>query len=158
MMKRLPPVVSQTYHDFWSSLLPRSNRRTGFSFSSPTRRSYVQFDRLGFRFRYYLAYDAPDATVEFSLRRSDGDQIYSSLHRQRERIDAAFGGPLQWQRDARSPVDEWSYPALVWTLPCPPLRDLDRSQWPEIEAKMIDAMARLEEAVVQHLQRWLSDE
>src|SRR5207249_5502507 len=46
---------------------------------------------LGFCFRYQLAYDVPDATVAFALRRSDGDQIYTALVRRRTQIDAAFG-------------------------------------------------------------------
>jgi len=155
-MQRLPPAVSQTSADFWASFLPKSNRQTGFSLRRPTRRSVVQFERVGFRFRYHLEYDAPDATVEFALRRSDGEQIYTGLVRRREQIDAAFGGPLRWLREARSATDPWPYPALRWTAPCPPLRDLDRSQWPALQAQMIDAMVRLERAVVPHVQQWLA--
>ena len=92
-MKRCMSEISQTYHDFWASLLPQSNRQTGFSLRSPTRRSYVEFCRVGFCFRYQLAYDVPDATVAFALRRSDGDQIYTALVRRRTQIDAAFGRP-----------------------------------------------------------------
>jgi hypothetical protein len=154
-MKRLPPAVSQTYHDFWATLLPASNRRTGFSLRSPARRSFIEFDHVGFRFRYHLAYDAPDATIEFALRRSDGDQIYASLVQQRAQIDAAFGEPLQWLRDARSASEQWPYRALRWTVSCSPLRDLDRSAWPALQAQMIDAMVHLERAIVPHLQQWL---
>jgi len=157
-MTRLPPAVSQTYYDFWASVLPQSNRQTGFSLRSPTRRSVVQFERLGFCFRYHLAYDVPDATVAFALRRSDGDQIYTALVRRRTQIDAAFGRPLHWLREAHDPTDQWPSPALVWTLPCPPLRDLDRSQWPSLQAQMIDAMVHLERAVVPHLAKWLIED
>ena len=157
-MKRLPPAVSQRYSDFWTGLLPPSNRQTGFSLRGPTRRSFVEFDRIGFRFSYHLAYDTPDATVEFAIRRSDGEQIYNGLVGQCQHMDAAFGGPLRWLHDARRPHDQWPYPALRWTVPCPPLRDLDRSQWPAIQAQLIDAMVRLERAVVPHLQEWLVDD
>jgi hypothetical protein len=47
----------QTYHAFWASLLPQSNRQTGFSLRSPTRRSYVEFCRIGFCFHYRLEAD-----------------------------------------------------------------------------------------------------
>src|SRR5437667_6601153 len=84
--------IGQTYYDFWASLLPRSNRQTGFSLRSPTRLPYVEFCRVGFCFRYRLEYETPNARVEFALLRSDGEQIYNSLIRQRKQIDEAFGG------------------------------------------------------------------
>jgi hypothetical protein len=157
-MKRLPPAVSQTYYDFWARLVPESNHQTGFSLRSPTRRSFVHHERLGFCFRYHLAYDAPDATVEFSVRRSDADRIYPALLRRREQIEADFGGPLQWLPEADDPEDPSPFPALVWTALCPPLRDLDQSAWPALQARMIDAMVRLERAVVPHLEKWLDDD
>src|SRR6266567_1807956 len=101
-MKRCMSEISQTYHDFWASLLPQSNRQTGFSLRSPTRRPYVEFCRVGFCFCYRLEYETPNARVEFALLRSDGEQIYNSLIRQRKQIDEAFGGSLLWQRDAHS--------------------------------------------------------
>src|SRR5258708_12983207 len=91
--------MGQTYHAFWAGLLPQSNRQTGFSLRSPTRRSYVEFCRVGFCFHYRLEYDAPNALVEFALLRSDSEQIYNSLVRRRKQINAAFGGPLLCLRD-----------------------------------------------------------
>jgi len=44
--------IGQTYHAFWATLLPQSNRWTGFSLRSPTRRSYVEFCHVGFCFHY----------------------------------------------------------------------------------------------------------
>jgi hypothetical protein len=157
-MTRLPPAVSQTYHDFWAGLLPMSNRQTGFSLRSATRRSDVQFERVGLCFSYHLDDEAPDATVAFALRRSDADQIYAGLVRRRQQIEAAFGGPVRWLREAHCPPEQESAPALVWTVPCPPLRDLDRRQWPALHAQMIDAMVRLERAVVPHLHQWLVED
>ncbi len=83
---------------------------------------------------------------------------YTALLRRRKQIDAAFGGPLHWLRQAHDLEDQWPSPALVWALPCPPLRDLDRSQWPTLQAQMIDAIVRLERAVVPHLDKWLSED
>ena len=79
--------IGQTYYDFWASLLPRSNRQTGFSLRSPTRRPYVEYCRVGFCFRYRLEYDTPNALVECALVRSDGEQIYNSLVRRRKQIN-----------------------------------------------------------------------
>lgn len=150
--------ISQLYHDFWASLLPQSNRQTGFSLRSPTRRSYVEFCRVGFCFRYRLEYDAPNALVEFALLRSDGEQIYNSLVRGRKQINEAFEGALLWLREVQNAERSWPYPALAWTITCPGLRDLDREAWPAIQSQMIDAMVRLEQAVVPYLQRWLKED
>ena len=135
--------IGQTYHAFWASLLPQSNRQTGFSLQSPTRRSYVEYCRVGFCFRYRLEYDTPNALVEFALLRSDGEQIYKSLVRRRKQIDEAFGGSLLWQRDAQSSEHPWPYPALPGRLPAQVYESLDRESWPSIQSQMIDAMVRL---------------
>ncbi|HYU71558.1 MAG TPA: DUF4268 domain-containing protein [Ktedonobacteraceae bacterium] len=150
--------ISQTYHDFWASLLPQSNRQTGFSLRSPTRRSYVEFCRVGFCFHYRLEYDTPNALVEFALLRSDGVQIYNSLIRRRKQINEAFGGSLFWLRDVHSSEHPGTYYALAYTIVCPSLRELDRESWPTVQLQMIDAMVRLEQAIVPHLQRWLEED
>jgi Domain of unknown function (DUF4268) len=157
-MERCMSEVGQTYHAFWASLLPQSNRQTGFSLRSPTRRSYVEFCRVGFCFRYHLEYDTPNARVEFALLRSDGEQIYNSLVRRRKQINEAFGGSLLWQRDAHSSEHLGPYHALVYLIACPSLCELDRESWPAIQAQMIDAMVRLEQAIVPYLQRWLEED
>jgi hypothetical protein len=82
--------IGQTYHVLWASLLPQSNRQTGFSLRSLTRRSYVEFCRVCFCFRYRLEYDTPNALVEFALLRSDGEQIYDSLVCQQKQINEAL--------------------------------------------------------------------
>ncbi|GHO79926.1 hypothetical protein KSD_76970 [Ktedonobacter sp. SOSP1-85] len=150
--------ISQIYHAFWVSLLPQSNRQTGFSLRSPTRRSYVEFCRVGFCFRYRLEYDTPNALVEFALLRSDGEQIYESLVRWRKQINEAFGGSLLWLRETQNAEHSWPYPALAWTIACPGLRDLDCEAWPSIQSQMIGAMVRLEQAVVPYLQCWLEED
>src|SRR6266516_6039998 len=150
--------IGQTYHALWASLLPQSNRQTGFSLRSPTRRSYVEFCRVGFCFRYRLEYDTPNALVEFALLRSDGVQIYNSLIRRRKQINEAFGGSLFWLRDVHSSEHPGTYYALAYTIVCPSLRVLDRESWPTVQLQMIDAMVRLEQAIVPHLQRWLEED
>src|SRR6266566_3315481 len=129
-MKRCMSEISQTYHDFWAGLLAQSNRQTGFSLRSPTRRPYVEFCRVGFCFRYRLEYETSNALVEFALLRSDGKQIYNSLIRRRKQINEAFGGSLLWLRNARSPEQSFPYHAIAWTIACPSLRELDRESGP----------------------------
>src|SRR5260370_17153118 len=90
--------IGQTYYGFWASVLPESNRQTGFSLRSPTRRPYVKYCLVGFSFPYRLEYDTPNALVEFALLRSDGEQIYHSLVRRSKQINSAFSGALLWLR------------------------------------------------------------
>ena len=47
---------------------------------------------------------------------------------------------------------------MLVALPSPPLRDLDRSAWPLLHAQMVDAMVRLEHALVPFLHTWLSED
>jgi hypothetical protein len=150
--------IGQTYHAFWANLLSQSNRQTGFSLRSPTRRPSVEYCRLGLSFRYRLEYDAPNVLVEFALLRSDGEQIYHRLVRRRKQINEAFGGSLLWLRDARSPEHPFPYHAIAWIIACPSLRELDRASWPAVQSQMIDAMVRLERAVVPYLQRWIEED
>jgi len=150
--------IGQTYHAFWASLLPQSNRQTGFSLRSPTRRSSVEYCRVGLCFHYRLEYDTPNALVEFALLRSDGEQIYHSLVRRRKQINDAFGGSLLWLRDAHSSEHPWPYHAIAWTIARPSLRELKRESWSAVQSQMIDAMVRLERAVAPYLQRWLEED
>jgi len=146
--------IGQTYHAFWASLLPQSNRQTGFSLRSPTRRSSVEFCRVGLCFHYRLEYDTPNALVECALLRSDGEQIYHSLVRRRKQINDAFGGSLLWRRDAHSSQHPWPYHGIA----CPSLRELVHESWSAVQSQMIDAMVRLERAVAPYLQRWLEED
>lgn len=157
-MERCMSEIGQAYHDFWASLLPQSNRQTGFSLRSPTRRSSVEFCRVGFCFRYRLEYDTPNALVEFALLRSDGEQIYNSLVRRQKQINEAFGGSLLWLRDAHSTERSEPYHALAYSIACPGLRELDLQSWSTVQLQMIDAMVRLEQAIVPYLQRWLEED
>jgi hypothetical protein len=118
--------LEQTYYAFWASLLPQSNHQTGFSLRGPTRRSYIEYCRVGLCLRYRLEYDTPNALVEFALMRSDGEQI-----------NEAFGGSLLWLRNARSPEQSFPYHVIVWTfllsvrIASSSILELQRSEWPE---------------------------
>src|SRR5690349_4456879 len=98
-MARTTTAAAQRYEAFWSSLLPLSNRRTGFSIRSPRRQASIEFWRLGFSFSYWLHDDQPDATIRFSVHRSDAENIYEALLRARADIEGAFGALLQWCRE-----------------------------------------------------------
>ena len=148
----------ERYYAFWASLLPRSNARTGFSLRSPTKRAYVAYCRQGFCFHYRLEDDQPHAQVAFILQRSAADAIFARLVQQRAPIEAAVRAPLTWLPAWRRPDHRWPVPAIVRVIACPGLRDLGQEAWPALQTQMIEAMVRLERALVPHLQPWLTDD
>jgi Domain of unknown function (DUF4268) len=150
-------IEDRSFEAFWASLVPRSNRRTGFSVRRATKRPFVAFDLVGFRFSYQIDYNTPNAEVAFHIVRSDGDDIYGYLLQRRAEIETAFGGSLRWLTAAPVPGNRWPSPALVATIVCPALRDLPHEDWPEVQDRMIDAMVRLERAVAPQVQRWLPE-
>jgi hypothetical protein len=147
----------RAFHAFWTSLVPRSNRRTGFSIRGATKRPFIAFDLVGFRFSYRIDYDAPDAEVAFHIVRSDDDDIYDELLQRRAEIETAFGAPLRWLPAAPVPGNSWPSPAIVAEIACPALRHLSEEQWPGVQDRMIDAMVRLERAIAPQVQQWLPE-
>lgn len=150
-------IEDRSYHAFWSRLVLRSNRRTDFSIRRATKRSWIAFDLVGFRFSYRIDQKTPNAYVFLSIVRSDADSIYQHMLRHRIQIEQAFGGPLRWLSAAPVPENSEPSPALCATIASPPLKDLPQEQWEEVQCQMIDAMARLEDAVTPQVQSWLPD-
>jgi hypothetical protein len=157
-MPRSSTPTAQRYTAFWSQLLPLSNRRTGFSIRSPRRQPSIEFCYLGFCFRYWLHDDQPDARVQFALERSDADTIYATLSGSRAVIEQAFGAPLVWHHEPFTQTRRATLYEITYRIPSSPLRDLPPEQWSDLQVQMIDAMARLEQAVYPHLQPWLEDD
>lgn len=146
-----------SFKAFWETLLPQSNRCTGFSIRHAGKRNFVYFQLVGFQFSYQLDWFKPDATIAFTLVRSDGEEIFEHLLVRRAQIEADFGGTLRWLRAFPVPGNTYPSPALVASVPCPGLRDLPRDQWSAVQAQMIDAMVRLEQAVAPQVVAWLPD-
>lgn len=146
-----------SFQAFWETLLPQSNRRTGFSIRRAGKRNVISYQLVGFQFSYQLDWFKPDARIAFTLVRSDGEEIFEHLLVHRVQIEADFGGTLHWLRAFPIAGNIYPSPALVASIPCPGLRDLPRDQWPAVQAQMIDAMVRLEQAVAPHVAAWLPD-
>ena len=154
-MSMTEEVVS--FKAFWETLLPQSNRRTGFSIRHAGKRNFIYYQLVGFQFSYQIDWLKPDATIAFTLVRSDGGEIFEHLSAHRIQIEADFGGALRWVQAFPVPGDTYPAPALVTSVPCLGLRDLPRDQWPVLQLQMIDAMVRLEQAVAPHVVAWLPD-
>jgi hypothetical protein len=146
-----------SFKAFWETLLPQSNRRTGFSIRHAGKRNFIYYQLVGFQFSYQIDWFKPDATIAFTLVRSDGEEIFEHLSAHRIQIEADFGGALRWVQAFPVPGDTYPAPALVTSVPCLGLHDLPRDQWPALQLQMIDAMVRLEQAVAPQVVTWLPD-
>ncbi|MBU0495130.1 MAG: DUF4268 domain-containing protein [Chloroflexi bacterium] len=74
------------------------------------------------------------------------ERIFDQLLASKDEIETAFGGPLEWQR-----LEGRQACRIRCRLTVGGLTDQDR--WPEIQAAMIDAMVRLEQALKPHIKR-----
>ncbi len=151
------PEELNTYSAFWETLVPQSNRSTGFSIRGARKRNFISYQLVGFQFSYQLDWLKPNATMAFTIVRSDADEIFEHLLQRRDTIEADFGEALRWVQACAVPGTAHPSPALVTRVACLGLRDLPRTDWPAVQAQMIDAMVRLEQAVAPHVAAWLPE-
>jgi hypothetical protein len=132
---------------FWEGLLSRAKLRTPLHAQiSPTDYHWVGTSSgiRGLNFNY-LAFQT-DGRVELYIDRGSGQteantKIFDTLRENREAIEAAFGGPLDWARLDDKQASRVSHPFSLGGYRS------EESKWPEIQDAMIDAMIRLEKAV-----------
>lgn len=129
---------------FWTQLLDTARSTTRLhSGVSPGVDNWIGTGAgtSGLAYNYVVTQHA--ARVELYIDRGDeleNDQLYSRLLEERERIEAGFGEPLDWQ-------------SLPGRRACKINFDVaevgykDEDEWPELHAKMVDAMIRLERSL-----------
>jgi hypothetical protein len=72
--------------------------------------------------------------------RDENKQIFDKLHGRRDEIEAAFGGPLEWQR-----LDDKRACRICWMQQCG--YSLPEDTWSRATAAQADAMVRLARAI-----------
>ena len=70
-------------------------------------------------------------------------RIFETLRANRERIEAAYGGPLEWQ-----PLDGRRACRIRHNVKG---GYQDQERWPEVQDAMIEAMIRFEQSLKPHL-------
>jgi Domain of unknown function (DUF4268) len=128
--------------EFWASLLERALEHTTLhSTVSPAKETWLQAGsgRSGIHFTYYLR--RKDTGVALVFESDDLERNHAWFEAcltKRVEIEAAFGEPLEWDRaETRKScrvgvaLDGGGYRS-------------DRDEWPAIQARMVDAMVRLE--------------
>jgi hypothetical protein len=136
---------------FWQALLSRPKAKD-------TRHANVkpgEYVRLGAGsgvrgVPFVYAIGQREGRVELFIDRGGGTaaenrDIFDRIHRHKEEIEKAFGGPLAWER-----LDDKQGCRIAYTTTAGGYRS-EESQWPAIQDGMIDAMARLETALAPHL-------
>ena len=136
------------YYYFWTTLLDRARLQTPLhAHISPGKRNVIAASagKPGLKFRYAL--HRRNASVQLYIatpERARNKAIFDTLAAAKSSIEAAFGGPLEWER-----LDGSKASRIKKTLP---LADLDNeANWPDIQAAMIAAMIRLADALRPHI-------
>ncbi|HEX8585940.1 MAG TPA: DUF4268 domain-containing protein [Allosphingosinicella sp.] len=144
--QRVQTARGEIFRRFWAQLIERSRpltsivagRSTGTDhwLSGATGRSGLQ---LNFSMKQY------DSRVELYIDFGKGSEernmaAFERLKSQRDKIEADFGAPLEWQPlpESRS-CRIYSTVEGGWKTP--------EAEWPDLQSRMIDAMVRLEKAV-----------
>lgn len=137
---------------FWTGLLEEAKAKTRLHANiSPGQYNWIGTGAGKYGLSYLYVIRKNDGDVELYIDRgkeseSESKGIFDQLAESKDAIEAAFGGPLEWQR-------------LEGRRACRIKKDIDlggyrdESEWPEIQEAMIEAMIRLEEALKTHIAR-----
>lgn len=133
-------------HEFWTQLLKEMNRRSDlYQNVSPGNYPWISagsgVGSIGYNFVATRSY----GRAELYLNRSADENaaIFGDLHDQREEIEQAFGGTLEWD-----PMDGQQ----ACRIKAETSGDIyDETQWEGMIAFMVDAMPRLEAATRERL-------
>ncbi len=142
--------------EFWTALLDKSRGRSPLhSNLSPRKQGWVGTSGglPGIGFNFVILSD--DSRVEMYISRgvrwrSWNKALFDLLFKQREVIEADYGGPLSWER-----IDEASACRIAGYLGRGGLRD--REKWTVIQDEMVDAMVRLHGALHGRTERILAE-
>jgi hypothetical protein len=118
---------------------------------------FISYQLVGFQFSYHLDWLKPNATMAFTIVRSDADEISEHLLQRRDTLEVDYGEALGWVQAFAVPGNAHPSPALLTRVACLSLRDLPHADWPAVQAQMIDALVRLEQAVAPHVAAWLPE-
>lgn len=144
--EKLPGARQQALYRFWQGLIDRSKARTALLANrSTTTDQWISapVGRSGFWFNLTLTQEVARIDVYMRLKNAQDFQnkaIFAALREQKDAIEAAFGGELQWQE----------LPGRIGSRICteiPGSWALPEEEWPALQDKMINCLIRLDNAV-----------
>lgn len=140
-------------HLYWTQLLEYAKMKTKLHANiKPSHYNWVGTGagRHGLGFNYSVTQHESTAELYIDKGKDSGEQskeIFDKLHNFKDKIEAVFGEPLEWQR-----LDERRGCRIKKLITTGGYRD-DEKKWPEIHEAMVDAMIRLEKALKQHINK-----
>ena len=99
--------------------------------------------RRGLLFNYLITQD--EGFVEFYIDRGDAElnkNLFDQFHARKKEIEAVFGETLDWERLDGKRASRIRHVISIGGYRSPEL------DWPKIQAEMVDAMSRLEKAIL----------
>lgn len=130
--------------EFWAKLIPAMNASSSNLYQniSPSAYNWIGAGSgirgVGFNFSISKNYARAELYIDTGEKNAN-KIIFDTLFSQRNDIEKAYGGALEWER-----LDEKRASRVKAEQP---VNVFDRDQWDEMIAFMIDAMCRLEKAI-----------
>jgi hypothetical protein len=132
-------------YSFWESLLALGAGKNALHAKmSASERGYISAS-LGSGLNLNYVVMKHENRVELYFYRHDAKRTFDQLLLHKAEIEAAFGAPLSWQR-----LDDKTACRIAYEITSGGYQS-DETQWPVIQAEMIDAMVRLEKALTPFL-------
>ncbi len=134
---------------FWSQLLEKSKGLTDLHASiTPLGYNWIGATIRGIHFNYAVREHDAQAEIYIDFGKNseeDNTRLFETLLADREIIEEAFGGPLEWEPlDGRKACRIRKVVGGGWR---------DEQMWPQVQDELIDHMIRLEKAFRPHLSR-----
>jgi hypothetical protein len=130
---------------FFTGLLEKAAQRTSLhaNVSPPAKAGWVgtSAGRSGIDYNYVVLKDGGRVELYIDFDQSEGGAgnkaVFDALHAQREAVEAAYGGPLEWERldDGRASRISASVLGGGWK---------DEPSWPTFQDTMVDAMVKFD--------------
>ena len=133
-------------HRFWTQLLDHAKGKTKLHANiSPCPYNWLGTSKNSLWWNYAIRQH--DAQAELYIDRTDGEvnfAIFDQLIENKEKVESAFGEPLEWQRleGKRACRVRHRVGHGGWR---------DEEKWPEVIEAMVDSMIRLEKALRPHV-------
>lgn len=150
--KKARSARHEIFRRFWSQLIERSKTSTQLLANRSTTTDHWLsggIGRAGFHLNFSLTEDRARIECFFRASRDGVDKskaAFRALQAQRESIEKAFGGALDWQE----------LPDRIGSRVC---KDLEggwrttEAQWTDLQDRMIETMVRLEKALKEPIHR-----
>ena len=131
------PARDEALRAFWTALLAYANARSNLHAAiSATGVNWIGARRHGHSWNYVVLQTQTRVELYIDgVAAADTKAVFDSLHGERDMVEAAFGGPLDWQR-----IDDKRASRISCTVPG---GWVDERTWPAAIERAVDAMQRL---------------